>query len=475
MAIEWAPAPPVVPGCAQETAVRATYVSWARSALGTIAAARTGDHAGSAGWPPGEPVDGLSGVEWTRRPVDAARSAARERALRAGWLLDLSGGELPADPGGDPSLAGLEVAVKDVIDVAGLPTRNGTAGGLWREPDRSAAAWELLRLAGARCAGKAATHEMAWGVTTPRVPNPFDAGRSAGGSSGGSAAAVTVGACDAGLGTDTAGSVRIPAALCGVVGLRPTTGATPMEGVTPLAPEQDVVGVLAADVETCAAIAQRLLGRPLSPPRKAARGFRIGVLTSTGRLTPAVRRAYEDAVRRLAGAGPEVVEVTSDLPRRSTGLSLLTMLRSSARRHAADVRADPDGFSGEVRALLTLGEELPADVLASGRSELTAETAALFAEHRLDVLLTPTTPCTAPLRTAAAIDLDGRPEAVSAALTRFTAWASVAGMPALSIPVATPGPLPWGVQVMAPPGSEHRCVGLGALIETVTRTRNGRE
>jgi aspartyl-tRNA(Asn)/glutamyl-tRNA(Gln) amidotransferase subunit A len=195
------------------------------------------------------------------------------------------------------------------------------------------------------------------------------------------------------------------------------------------------------------------------------RRLRIGVLTSTGRLTPVVRAAYENAVRRLRDAGLDVVEVTSDLHRRATGLSLLTMLSSSARRHAAAVRADPEGWSGEVRALLTLGGNLPAEVVDAGRAELTVATAALFAEHRIDVILTPTTPCTAPLRNAAAVDVGGRAEAVSAALTRFTAWASVTGMPAMSIPVATPGPLPSGVQVMAPHFLEHRCVGLGAVLE----------
>ncbi|MQA76790.1 MAG: amidase, partial [Solirubrobacterales bacterium] len=183
-------------------------------------------------------------------------------------------------------LAGLSVAVKDIVDVAGLPTRNGTAGGRWREPVRSATAWQLLAEAGARCVGKSATHEMAWGVTTPQIPHPRHAAHSCGGSSGGSAACVATGAAHGALGTDTGGSIRIPAALCGVLGFRPTTGAVGLTGVTPLAPEQDAIGPLAAELPTCLAMLEALLARPSTPPADATVPARVGVLSRTGRLTP---------------------------------------------------------------------------------------------------------------------------------------------------------------------------------------------
>jgi aspartyl-tRNA(Asn)/glutamyl-tRNA(Gln) amidotransferase subunit A len=161
----------------------------------------------------------------------------------------------------------------------------------------------------------------------------------------------------------------------------------------------------------------------------------------------------------------DVVPVESDIPRRAAGLSLLTMLWSSARQHASAVRADPAAFGDEVRALLTLGEHLPGELLMVARTALSAASAELFARHRIDVLVMPTTACVAPPRDARTVEVGGRPEAVPAALTRFTAWASAAGLPGISVPVPTAGPLPSGVQVVAPPFLDHRCLALAALIE----------
>ena len=182
-----------------------------------------------------------------------------DQGVDAGWLVTGAG---PGAPRSEGRLAGLRVAVKDVIDVAGLPTRNGTPGATWRRPERSAEVWRRLADEGAACVGKSATHELAWGVTTATVPHPRDVDRMPGGSSGGSAACVAAGVADAALGTDTGGSIRIPAALCGVVGLRPTVGSLTAEGISPLAPSQDVAGPLAHDVATGAAVAEVLLGGP---------------------------------------------------------------------------------------------------------------------------------------------------------------------------------------------------------------------
>lgn len=406
---------------------------------------------------------------WSRH----AAHTSVEDALAVGWLVAAGGHPPPGEPAGgshDASLDGLDVAVKDIIDVAGLPVRNGTPGGLWRVPETSAAAWRALAAAGARCVGKAATHEMAWGVTTPQIPHPTRHNRVPGGSSGGSAACVAAGVTQGALGTDTGGSVRIPAALCGVVGFRPTTGSVDMSGITPLAPSQDVVGPLAKDVGTCTAMLEVLLGRPLGiRPEQGVAALRVGVLGSPGRLDDETATAYAATLERLPALGVEVVHADTDVVRSAGHVSLLTMLEESAALYADTVRAAPTGFGGEARALLTLGERLTehAHVLSRARQAVTAQTAGLYRSLDLDAFLTPTTACVAPLRGARTVSIGGRAVPVTAALARFTAWAAVAGLPAVSVPAPVTG-LPVGIQVMAPPHREDVCAALAAALETPT-------
>lgn len=394
---------------------------------------------------------------------------ARQIAREAGWLV------AALDDLGSPGvgrLAGLDVAVKDLIDVAGLPVRNGTPGGLWRDPSTSAPAWSSLARAGARCVGKAATHELAWGVTTPAIGNPHDLTRYAGGSSGGSGACVASGAAHGALGTDTGGSIRVPAALCGVVGIRPTHGSVDPAGVTPMAPSQDVVGPLARDVTTCAVMLEELTGRPVGPPEERRRR-RIGVLVSPGALDADVAAAYARTRSRLADRGVEIVEIPRIPLRESGALSLVTMVAESAALHAEAVAADPEGFGPEVRGILSVGRRLleargPDDVttlLRRGRHALRVRTEELFAEHRIDAFLTPTTPCVAPLRGRPTVRLGERDVPVSAALSRFTAWSAAAGWPAISVPVPA-GPLPVGIQLMARPWREDLCLALGELAQS---------
>jgi Asp-tRNA(Asn)/Glu-tRNA(Gln) amidotransferase A subunit family amidase len=405
-------------------------------------------------------------ARWNPRPD----TAAVQEAVEGGWLvavppsLPVQGGDMPH--GGDVPLARLGVAVKDIIDVAGLPVRNGTPGGLWRNPVVSAAAWQRLADAGAYCVGKAATHEMAWGVITPQIAHPTHPERIAGGSSGGSAACVAAGVCPGALGTDTNGSLRIPAALCGVVGFRPTTGSIDMTGITLLAPSQDIAGPLASDLQTCMSMLEVLMGRPLSVQTvEGVSGLRVGVLQAPGELDQRTEAAHAAAVHRLARLGASIVSCDTRLHRWAGSISLLSMLQESARLHAGTVRANPEGFSGEVRALLVLGEPMleHANLVAQARRSLIAQTAALYDRFALDAFLTPTTACVAPLRSSRTVILGSRAVPVSAALTRFTAWASVTGMPAVSVP--SPGAeIPVGIQVMARPWREDICGRIAASV-----------
>lgn len=388
----------------------------------------------------------------------------RERALEAGWLVAVLpvAEALPTGP-----LRGLGVAVKDVVDVAGLPVRNGTPG-FWREPTSSAPAWQVLRDAGAHCVGKAATHEMAWGVTTPQIPHPADPQRVAGGSSGGAAACVAAAIATGGLGTDTGGSVRIPAALCGVVGLRPTTGTVDMAGITPLAPSQDVAGPIARDVRTCAAMAEVLLARPLEATPGKVAGLRVGLLDDPGPLDPTTAAAYDATLHGLRDAGVVLVPCRTTLPREAGGVSLLTMLQESAALHAATVEAGPERFGPEARALLTLGRTLQdrATDLGRARARLAAATLQLYGDQRLDAFLTPTTPCTAPRRDATTVELGGRDVPVPTALARFTAWAAATGLPAVSVPAPSAG-LPVGAQFMTRPLQERLALALALAVEAL--------
>jgi Asp-tRNA(Asn)/Glu-tRNA(Gln) amidotransferase A subunit family amidase len=455
---------PLVPGDAEEAETRATTVAWMLNGLDAVQTLPALHQSEAARWGKSDSTVQLTSSTWSLDPRSASDSAITD-ARAAGWLV--TAGDTAASSASG-RLQGLTVAVKDIIDVGGLPTRNGTPGGAWRKPSCSASAWRLLADAGARCVGKAAAHEMAWGVTTPQIPHPANPDRCTGGSSGGSAACVAAHISQAALGTDTGGSIRIPAALCGVVGFRPTSGSVSTAGVTPLAPEQDVVGPVAGDVRTCLAMLEVLLGRPCTPRDLVPASLRVGVLTRTGRLDPLVERAYTDVLAALQNAGVQLVPCDTPIARKAASISLLTMLLSSARIHAGAVHADPTAFGAEARALLTLGEQLAdqSTTITSARHALRAHTAKLYADEELDAFITPTTPCTAPPRHDAVVDVGGRLEPVSAALTRFTAWSSVTAMPSISVPSPVPdGDMPVGVQVMAPPHHEHTCARIALIIE----------
>lgn len=441
------------PDAAEERRTRSDYRLAATAAL-----ARLGDDRKPGGKGPSASDGSPEGFVSRRETLPSNTMHARTQ----GWLVT---GEAPAmsAPAGN-RLGGYRIAVKDVIDVAGLPTRNGSPGGAWREPVRSARAWAALAAEGAVCIGKAATHEMAWGVTTPQIPHPLDPSRVTGGSSGGSAAVVAAGLADAALGTDTGGSIRIPAALCGVVGMRPTLGSVPSLGVTPLAPSQDSVGALAPDIGTCGAVMEVLLERQLSGPLPDR--LAVGVPAKVGYLDSEVASAWSDALTTMRSAGVDLVELP-EIPLKDSGaVSLLTMLIESADHHAEAVLSGPHAFGGEARALLTLGTELTAHRhrLTLARAALLHTTERLFVDHGLAAILTPTTACVAPRRDADTVTLGDRQVPVSVALTAFTAWASATGLPAISVPMASPG-LPVGIQMMAPRYAEETCLKLGLILE----------
>lgn len=409
-------------------------------------------------------LDARSTVETVSRALDAAQETARhygafvsvfrERALAEAAALD-------REPRRGP-LHGVPIAVKDNIDVAGCWTRCGTPGFGHHRAERDATVVARLRAAGAVVVGKTRMHELAWGMTTPGCRNPHDPLRTAGGSSGGSAAAVAAGAVPVALGTDTGGSVRNPAALCGVTGVKTAAGSLPMDGVSPLAPSQDTVGVLAASIDDC-----RLALDAMAVTGSGRSARRVGLVSDrwARRVAPEVATAVTDAADRLRQAGIEVVELAVRHSGLAAATSYVTMLAEASRCWWDEVQPPPPGSLGrEVRGLLRAGSRVTeadyaraSTVRAAIRSALTS----VLAE--VDALLLATCPVVPSLSGQQSVRCAGRDVPVQTAHSGLTSLASVSGMPALSVPAVASDRLPIGIQLVAA-DTDVLC-GLGRTLE----------
>lgn len=352
---------------------------------------------------------------------------------------DLADRELAAGVDRGP-LHGVPVGVKDLVDTAGLRTTCGSFHFDRRVPSADAAVVVALRQAGAVIVGKTHTHQFAYGPTgdvahVGPARNPRDLARMTGGSSSGSAAAVAAGLLPAALGTDTGGSVRIPAALCGIVGLRPTQGAVSTAGVFPLSTSLDTVGPMAASVADTAVVWSALVGRSMDPVPVA--GFRVGVVRSApaDRVVGSVAVALDAAIARLSAAGFVVVDVVvpelGEWARR-----YLDILGPEARVvHADRVLAAPGDFEPEVLARLVAAAEVPGWRYVAAQ-ELRARLRGAYPDRLgVDVLLLPTVPIDAPLIGVRDVDLGAGWTDPSAALLAFNSPWSFLGLPAISVPV----------------------------------------
>ena len=373
--------------------------------------------------------------------------------------------DAPSVPG---PLHGMTVAVKDLYDVAGVPTTAGSrirAGHIARS---NADAVQRLKDAGAILVGKTATHEFAYGCTTDSpfhgpVRNPLDHSRSPGGSSGGSAAAVSAGMADLALGTDTAGSVRIPAACCGVVGLKPTYGRISKAGIVPLSWTLDHPGLLARTVRVIRQ-ALTVLTEPHAP--EPVSSLKIGVPHDwlEGPVEPEVRQAFHRALDHLRAAGAEVRHVELPPLKDFHFVSRIITLAEAGAYHAAHLDR-LDEYGPDVRPRIALGQHLLArDYLLAQqlRAGLCRRTAAVMAE--VHALATPTMPVIAPLigqRTWTYAG--GHEEPVAEAMLRFTAPFNVTGQPAISIPW---GPTPYtAVQLAGALHQDEELLQIADLLE----------
>jgi aspartyl-tRNA(Asn)/glutamyl-tRNA(Gln) amidotransferase subunit A len=356
----------------------------------------------------------------------------------------------------EPATAGRSLAVKDLFDTAGVRTTYGSA--LFRDhvPDRTAEAVRRLEAAGYATVGKANLHEFAYGTTSHNphygdVPNPIAPGRVAGGSSGGSAAALAAGAATAALGTDTGGSIRIPAACCGVVGFKPTHGLVPIDGCFPLAPSFDHAGPMARDVAECAAM-MAALAPGLEPCELGSLAdVEVGVAW-TELADPLIARRVNEA----AGAFPRRRRL--ELPRPRGVIAVFH--REVAEVHRRSFPEHRELYSHNVaakieRCLAVSDAEYEAGVRE--RERYRERMAAALAE--VDLVLTPTLRRVAP---AAGVD----ELAVRELLTSLTFPLNAIGAPALALPC---GPaedgLPASVQLAAAPGADALVLTAGALLE----------
>jgi len=374
-------------------------------------------------------------------------------------------------------LHGVPVAVKDLIDVAGVVTGAGSAKLAGNRAARDAPVVARLREAGAVIIGKTRTHEFAYGVLTPGTVNPWDPTRIAGGSSGGSAAAVAAGLVRFAVGTDTAGSIRIPAACCGVVGFKPTYGTVPTKGIWPLSWSCDHAGPIAGSCADAALLFSVLSGRPAAAleadAEAARRPLRFGRLAGDGLgiVDPAVAAAVDRVCSELEAAGASVDQVELPLPAARAAVAAIVLPELAAAHDGLLAATGQAGYGERVLTGIRIGQRSLASEYLMGlryRGRFVALVEELLEDR--DALLLPTLPVVAPKTGERLLTLgDGSQEGVQAALTALPGVFNCAGSPVLSLPAGRVDGLPVGVSLVGRLGADGALLRVGALVEsTVT-------
>ena len=404
--------------------------------------------------------------------IHVAADEARRQAANAD--RELAGGR---DRG---PLHGVPVSIKDIIDIRGLPT---TAASRVREGHVAAAdapIVERLRQAGAILIGKTNLDEFAFGTMSRDsafgpVRNPHDASRSPGGSSGGSAVSVAAGMALASIGTDTGGSIRIPAAACGIVGFKPAYGEVSTEGVVPLSRTLDHVGPFARDVRDAWLMFRALAGATLTPTRRprALGDMRLGLPRAyfLDLLDADVRARFDEALGRLRTAGVRVDEV--EIPHAASTPAVYRHIHGpeGAAYHRAMLDAVPEKYTRPVRERLEAGRGVPAvDYLRalSERDVLRQEVDAALDGR--DALVLPTLPVPAPPIDGDTVVIDGAEHQVRAVMLRNTQLFNLTGHPAISLPCGrTAEGLPCGLQLVGHRHQSEALLAVALACETAVR------
>jgi aspartyl-tRNA(Asn)/glutamyl-tRNA(Gln) amidotransferase subunit A len=427
-------------------------------------------------------ADCLERIERIDGFVNAYISVRAEEALAEAEALGRSSERGP--------LWGVPLAVKDVIDVAG--TRTTAASKILADnvAPRDATVVARLRRAGAVIVGKLNTHEFAYGAmtTSPHFGpchNPWDKERICGGSSGGSGAAVAARLAAGTLGTDTGGSVRIPACFCGVTGLRPSTGRVSNRGAVPVSWTFDTVGPLARSAEDCALLLQVVAGVDPGDPTTVdaavprygdelaedVSGLRVGVLRDrfeTG-VDPRVSAAVAASVSELGRLGARLVDIRAPVLDHAGVAQQLIMLPEAAAAHGDWLRERLPDYGSDVRARLLAGLLLPSTAAATGqraRRWLYDEALKLFAQ--VDVLVAPAMPIVAPRIGEETVEIDGVQVPYRLSFIPFNSPWSFLGLPVASVPAGFVDGLPVGLAIVSPRLAEGLVLRVAHRLQQVT-------
>lgn len=395
---------------------------------------------------------------------DAALAAARqaEKEIAAGHLRG--------------PLHGIPVSLKDLVDVAGVPTTSGSAVPA-RHPAHDAPLVTNLRRAGAIIIGKTNLHEFAFGTTSDEtafgaVHHPLDHERSAGGSSGGAAVAILEGMCFGSVGTDTGGSIRIPAAACGITGLKPTAGEISCDGIVPLSATLDHAGPLARSVEDCALLFAGMRDGAVHPsgtPAEAGSALWLGVPETyfLEKLEHGVRRAFEEVRARLTRAGASISTVAVAHAERTADVYLHICLPEASWYHAPLLRDHADKYSPGVRLRLEMGRYVLAeDYVRAMHARAVLRRAVDRALEGLDALLLPALAIPAPPLGVASVPVGDGTEPVRAIMLRLTQLFNITGHPAIALPCGHEADgLPRSLQLVGHRGGTARLLEVAAAVE----------
>jgi indoleacetamide hydrolase len=405
----------------------------------------------------------------------AARAADHKRA---------SGGTLGP-------LHGVPLALKDKLDTVDYPTTGATPGLAGNRPKRNAVIVQALLDAGAIALGKCNLHELAYGITNNNAAygparNPYAPDRIPGASSGGTGVAVSARLAPGGIGSDTGGSVRIPAALCGLVGLRPTTGRWSQSGIVPISHTRDTAGPMTRSVADCVLIDGVITGGPAQVAKTSLKGQRMGVPRRHfwENLEPELGRICEDTLKRLAEAGVTLVDVDMSEEAKLDGeagfpvalYETVADLNLYLKEHGAGVDyaglvaqcASPD-VKGILQSLTGAGA-IPEDAYRKAlqlRTVLQDTYRRHFREHDIATVIFPTTPAPAiKIGEDETFQLNGTAVPTFPTFIRNTSPGSVGGIPGISLPVGmTQSGLPVGMELSGPPGSDHQMLAIAAALE----------
>jgi indoleacetamide hydrolase len=405
----------------------------------------------------------------------AAREADRQRA---------SGASLG-------KLHGVPLALKDNLDTADLPTSGGTPGLAGHRPKRNAVIVEALLGAGAIALGKCNLHELAYGITNNNAAfgparNPYAPDRIPGASSGGTGVAVAARLAPGGIGSDTGGSVRIPAALCGIVGLRPTTGRWSQAGIVPISHTRDTAGPMTRSVADCVLLDGIVTGGPTEVAAAPLKGLRVGVPRKFfwENLDPELEQICGQTLRRLAEAGVALIEVDMSeeasidgeagfaiaLYETVTDLNRYLAEHKTGMDYAGLVAkvASPD-VKGILQSLTGAGAvpEVAYRKALQQRSVLQDTYRRHFHEHGIAAIIFPTTPApAAKIGEDETFTLNGKALPTFPTFIRNTSPGSVGGIPGISLPVGmTKTGLPIGMELSGPQGSDHELLAIAVAIE----------